>query len=306
MKNILSEEKSVRFFKIFKTIMLCSVLVATVLRALSLFLFYDAEIGYYQHGSVVPVAHNAFLAILALFAVVSCVLIGKNAPLPEKYTLSSKCSSVFVALAFAVVTIATAISSYEFVTIYAEVNMTTLALLVNLLIIVTPIVACVYFVLYALGKCSPAISLVCGIFTIIYFVIILANAYFDVYVTMNAPEKLSTHLSCICALLLILNEMRVMCGAEKKAFYLFSVSFSAIALNACALPTIIASFAGVFTGGVITPPDPSAYVFFALGIFSVVRLIMLEPKEEIKVEAEVKVEEEQNDILSDSEDKEQL
>ena len=298
MKNILSEEKSARFFKIFRIIILCAGFVATVLRALSLLLFYDAEIGYYQHGSVIPTIFSAFLTILALFAVVSCVLLGKNAPRTEKYTVSSKCAAVFVALAFAVVSISVALLSYELSKVYDISDMTPAVLLINFLTMITPIVACVYFVLYALGKCSQTFSLIGGIFTLIYFVIILASAYFDVSVPMNAPEKLSTHLCCVCALLLVLNEMRVMCGAEKKAFYLFSVSFSAIALNSCALPTIIASFTGALTDGVITPPDPSAYVFFALGIFSVVRLIMLEPKDTNEAK------EEPTD--TSSEDKEQL
>ncbi len=298
MKNILSEEKSARFFKIFRIVVLCAAFVATVLRTLSLLLFYDAEIGYYQHGSIIPSVFDAFLAILALFAVVSCVLLGKNAPQTEKYTVSSKCASVFVALAFAVVTISTLLLAYKISTLYDISEIAPNVLLINLLTIVTPIIACVYFVLYALGKCSPAVSLVGGIFTLIYFIIILASAYFDISIQMNAPEKLASHLCCVCALLLILNEMRVMCGAEKKAFYLFSVSFSTIALNACALPTIIATFAGVFTDGIITSPDPSAYVFFALGIFSAVRLIMLEPEDALKVK------EEQND--TSSEDKEQI
>lgn len=271
MKEILSSKKSARFFKIFRIVILCAAGVATVLRSLSLFLFYDADIGYYQSGSVFPTVFNVLLAIFAIFAVVSCVMFGKNSPVPEKYTLSSKCSAVFVALAFAVVTIS---------------SMTSIT-------VIAPLIACAYFVLYALGHLSPSFSLAGGIFALVYFVITLATSYFDISVQMNAPEKISLHLCCVCALILILNEMRAMCESERKAFYLFSVSFSAIALNACALPTIIASFAGVFTGGAITPPEPSSYVFFALGIFSVVRLIMLEPK------SEPEVKEEQNDISSE-------
>lgn len=298
MKNILSEEKSTRFFKIFRIAVLCGGVAATVLRALSLFFFYDADIGYYQHGSVIPAVANALLAILALFAALSCFLLGKNAPRAEKYTVSGKCSAVFAALAFAAVAVEAGLSSYELLKIYDISDMTPAVLLINLLILVTPIAACAYFVLYALGRLSPAFALMGGFCAVIYFVILLASSYFDISIQMNAPEKLASHLCCVCALLLILNEMRVMCGAQKKAFYLFSVSFSAIALNACALPTAIASLAGVFTGGVITPPDPSAYVFFALGIFSVIRLIMLEPEND----AEEK--EEQNDASSDN--KEQL
>ena len=298
MKNIISEEKSARFFKIFRITVLCAVAIATVLRALSLFLFYDAEIGYYKLGSVIPIVSNVFLAVIALFIAVSCVLLGKNAPRAEKYTLSSKCSAVFVALAFAVVAISSVTSLFLFSEYFLIESTDNLAFIITAITVIAPLIACAYFVLYALGHLSPSFSLAGGIFALIYFVIILATSYFDIYVQMNAPEKISLHLCCICALILILNEMRSMCKSERKAFYLFSVSFSAIALNACALPTIIASFAGVFTGGAITPPEPSAYVFFALGIFSVVRLIMLEPK------SEPEVKEEQDDISS--EEKEQL
>lgn len=299
MKNILSQEKSARFFKIFRITALCGIAVATVLRVLSLLLFYDSEIGYYQRGSVIPTVFTVALTVLALACLVACVILGKSSPAPEKYTLSSKCASVFVALAFAVSAISSAISLIELSGYYFEGSSSILFLSLAALTVIAPALACAYFVLYAFGKLSPSFSLAGGILALVYVVILLADSYFDIYVQMNAPEKLSTHLCCVCALLLILNEMRVMCGAERKAFYLFSVSFSAIALNACALPTIIASFAGVLTDGMITPPHPSAYVFLALGIFSTVRLIMLEP-----VTSEKATEEQQND--TSSEDKEQL
>jgi hypothetical protein len=299
MKEILSSEKSVRFFKIFRIAVLCATGVAAVLRALSLLLFYDADIGYYQSGSLLPSVFTVLLAIFAVFAVVACIMFGKNSPSPEKYTVSSRCSAVFVALAFAVTAISSAFSLFSSTEYFMIYPSSFLIYFVTALTVIAPIAACAYFVLYALGRISPSFALAGGILALAYFVITLADSYFDIYVQMNAPEKLSTHLCCICAMLVILNDMRVMCEAEKKAFYLFSVSFSAIALNACALPTIIASFAGVFTDGTTVPPEPSSYVFFALGIFCIVRLIMLEPKKETEA-----IEEQKND--TSSEDKEQL
>ena len=76
-------------------------------------------------------------------------------------------------------------------------------------------------------------------------------------------------------MLVMLSEMRVMCGNRKNALYLFSVSVSTIALIACSISTIIASFAGALNKGIMTPPHVSYYVFLALGIFSAVRLLML-------------------------------
>ena len=99
-------------------------------------------------------------------------------------------------------------------------------------------------------------------------------------VQMNAPEKLSVHLSCICTMLLLLSEMRVMTGAPKNAFYLASVSLSALFLVSNALPTAVASFAGVFSDGFAELPSVSCYVFLALGIFSIVRLIMADIEKE--------------------------
>ncbi len=300
MKEILSAEKSARFFKIFRIVILCATGISTVLRSLSLLLFYDADIGYYQRESVLPTIFTVLLALFALFVIVSCIMFGKNSPSPEKYTVSSRCSAVFVALSFAAVAISSAVSLFSSTEYFMIYPSSPLLHVVTALTVIAPIVACAYFVIYALKKLSPSLSLVSGIFALIYMTITLANSYFDIYVQMNAPEKLSTHLCCICAMLVIINEMRVICEVEKKAFYLFSVSFSAIALNACALPTIIASFSGVFTEGTIAPPDPSAYVFFALGIFCLVRLLMLDPTEETEV-----IENEKNDTLNE-EDKEQL
>lgn len=287
MKNLLSSEKSAGFFKIFKISVLCAAGIATVLRLISLFLFYDADIGYYKSGSVLPTLFNVLIAISAIFILVSCIILTKNLPSVEKYTISNKCSAVFVALAFGVSAISSVFSFYSYMQYSIEPNTSPLSLLISIITIISPIVACAYFVLYALGKCSQTVSFAGGIFTLIYFVIILATSYFNIYIQMNAPEKLSEHLCCICALILILSEMRLMCGVEKKAFYLFSISFSAIVLISCALPTAIASFAGVFTEGIITPPDTSAYVFSALGVFSIVRLIMLEQKPDINNSGDV-------------------
>ena len=97
---------------------------------------------------------------------------------------------------------------------------------------------------------------------------------------MNAPEKLSVHLCCICAMLIILSEIRVMADAQRNGFYLFSSALAALFLISNALPTVIASYAGILNGGEVTLPPVHCYVFISLGILSIVRLIMTDVNEE--------------------------
>lgn len=279
MKKNLSTAQKELVFRVFRIAILCVAALCALLRTLDLLLFFDSDIGYYERGSVLPVIFTviATLSVIAIFAL--CVSVfRKSAPDIEQYTVSSKCSAVFVALSFAVVFVNNILSPYSWAEFYHGSSSGLLFFVITALYVLAPALACVYFVLYALGKIKPSFAFGFGIFAIIYFVITLATSYFNVYVQMNAPEKLALHLCCVCAMLVMLSEIRVMCDCRKNAIYIFSVSVATISLIACSISTIIASFAGALNKGIMTPPHVSCYVFLALGIFSAVRLIMLDPK----------------------------
>lgn len=301
MKKNTFTQQNVLLFRVFRIAVLCVAAVCALLRTLDLFLFYDSEIGYYEKGSVLPLIFTVLVSLSVITAFALCVSVfRKRAPDIEQYTVSGKCSAVFAALSFAIVFINNLLSPYSWAEFYRGSSASLLFFIVTALYVLAPALACAYFVLYALEKLKTSLAFGLGIFAIVYFVITLAVSYFNIYVQMNAPEKLASHLCCVCAMLLMLSEIRVMCGVPKNALYLFSVSVSAIALNACALSAIIASFAGALNEGVMTPPPVSCYVFLALGIFAAVRLIMLDPQKAPDTE-DIESLENANEIPAESE-----
>ena len=275
-----TNKRSYGTFRAFKWIALLSAPTLVILRTLNLFIFFENDIGYYESGAILPTVFNCLAILIVLtVAVVSVAVFRKHSPMPLIYSVSAKCASVFVALGFAAYALLAILTPFSWLDNFAAMTVNKMSPViyysVTALNILAPLAACVYFVLYALGKLSRGAAFGLGIGALITMIITLALSYFNPYIQMNAPEKLAVHLGCICALLFILAEMRVMCGAARKALYHFTMMSCAALLPAMSLPTVIASFTGALHGSPAVP-DPINYVFLAMGVFAIVRLIMLD------------------------------
>ncbi len=253
-----SKEISLRTLRIYRTVSLLAVAVAVLLRTLNLFLFYETDIGYYTQGSVWPTLLRVLLILfVAAFAVLSLRIGTRVSPTPHGNRLT-----VIVALLVAAVFATTALWRYC-VSVTALSNVSVFAF-------ITGGLAAVYFILFAFKKALPALSLATGFGAILWFVSILGASYFDVTVTMNAPEKLVLHLACVGGMLLMLAEIRLACGASKPRFYLFSLATATLALCTSAIPSCIAAAAGILAPRALGYADLAC---LALGLFGIVRLI---------------------------------
>ncbi len=251
-----SKQTSLRTLRIFRTVSLLATAVAVLLRTLNLFLFYEADIGYYREGSISPVLLRIFLILCVVaFAVLPLMMGRRIAPTPHSKSLSA--AAILVATVFA----ATALWRYCI--------SATLFSIDTVFVFATGGLAAVYFILFATQKATRPLSVVTGLGAILWLVSILGASYFDVTVTMNAPEKLVLHLACAGGMLLLLGELRLACGVSKPRFYLFSLATATLALCVSAIPSCIASLAGILAPRALGYAD---LVGLALGIFGIVRL----------------------------------
>lgn len=237
--------------------------VAVVLRTLNLFLFFDVEIGYYTQGSVFPTVYVILLWVAAVvFGVFAFVRVGKVAPRMPLYTKPLSVCAILCVLSCVWATL-----GMSFVN-HSPSSAPSFAL--SVLLPITALATELYFILFALKKNLHAVSVGTGFFTLLWLVIVLISSYFNVYVAMNAPLKLALQLATVGGMLLMLSEMRLLCGAPRKAFSLFSLSLSTLFLLSVSIPNIVATLAGVLPARDAASAD---YFFLALGIFSLLRLL---------------------------------
>ena len=251
-----TKEASMKTLRIFRTVSLLATAVAVLLRTLNLFLYYEADIGYYRMGSISPVLLRIFLLLCVVaFAVLPFVMGRRIAPAPQSKLLT------VVAILVATVFAATALWRYCISATIFSVS--------TVFVFATGGLASYFFILFASQKRAPLLSVITGLGAILWLVSILAVSYFDVTVTMNAPEKLVLHFACAGGMLLLLGEIRLACGVSKPRFYLFSLATATLALCVSAIPSCIASLAGILAPRALGYADLGC---LALGIFGIVRL----------------------------------
>ena len=258
-------------FQLYRTISLVLIAIAVLLRTLNLFLYYEADIGYYRQGAWLPIVLRAALMLSTiLLATLPFFLEGKVAPIPKPHAASSALA-ITVGVVFAV----TALLRYCSSAIDASRHSILLFLMGGF--------AATYFVLLGLNKLSPLAALITGFGAILWFASVLVSSYFDVYVAMNAPTKVALLLACLGGMLLMLGEMRLLCGAHKKRFYLFALSSSTLYLGVSSIPNLIADAAGLLPARDLAFAD---LPILALGLFGIIRLLGPFGQEEKAEEAE--------------------
>ncbi len=218
-------------------IFLCGVILMTLagiaLRALNLLLYYEAEIGYYKADAVLPAAMNIFF--LAVFAVIGvCSII-----IPKKpYATSGNERNIAVVISSALCAIA-----FLSLSVCALLGLVQRDSALTYILVITTLLAAVYFVLGALGKNNNAraILMIAIVAALSY---ILAVSYFDVFVQMNSPNKTLTQLACLASMLFFVYEARAAVGEKKSKLYVFSLSCALFFSGITAFPAIAAYLSG--------------------------------------------------------------
>ncbi len=253
-----AEEKNLRRVKIYRAVSVALVAAAVLFRTLNLFLFYEADSGYYRAGAVLPTVFRVFLLLCtAFFAVYAFVCCKKPTPTP-----TSNGATVIASLAVGATFAVTALLRYC-LSATAMTRSTLFAFIAGGL-------AAIYFILFGLKKLATAPAVLTGFGTILWFGCILVVSYFDVTEEMNAPLKVVLHLACLGGMLLMLAETRLACGVSRKRFYLFALSTGTLALCTSAIPSLIAGAAGILESRDLGYAD---FACMALGLFGLVRLL---------------------------------
>ena len=246
-------------FRLFYLLALGALLVpALLLRTLSLYGCLD-EIGYFD-GSVLPILTNVLLALGAVSALLCPFLFFKRGELtvPTRVVLLDKIASVLAipALSAAAVLLLTTVRETE------QRLLTVLGALALLL-------GVGYFACRIKG-CTPALSLL-AFGAILGAILIISLTYFDLFIPMNSPHRLSLHLCLLAAAFYLLYEMRAAASVPFPRMLIAAASL-------CALLTVAMSGANLllaFRTHVGVTYTAGNLLAFAMGVNAACRLVGL-------------------------------
>ena len=320
MTNLMKFTKSKTALGIYGAVSLFLVAACSALRCLSMLFFYDKEIGYYQSGAVLPTVLNVFL-ILSVVAPLLCCVINSLRVQPRYIDASpSRFFAVLPAVALGAFSVIHALGLKEQLEdIYISTEKLSLyAKLSPFLLLIASLCGAAFFAM-AMFNCSALVipSVLTGIFTVFWFVMATADAYFDIYVQMNAPNKIIFMIGALSATLLVINEMRRGLPKRKPYFHLLGATLTSIFTLTSAIPSLIC----YFTGNMPLNYTLAVYdiVLLCVGIYSLARLISLcfgkdspwpviiEAEDDEQVEDEVSISEAEDDVdIADTQQTENL
>ena len=205
-----------------------------IIQLLSLVLFYDANIGYYQRGAILPLISGILFALSVVGLIVSAFVLADRSESVSPISEPLRYTALIPAAAILITTLISSLgSSNGFQSL-------------DLLLVIGAIAATGFFASLALAKQTSAVTVVCGIGFILWLALVWLRSYTDFSVTMNSPDKLYFHFACVGAALLAIAELRAAYGiADTRSSYCY-ISVSAIALTAGALVPVVANLLGVY------------------------------------------------------------
>ena len=270
-------------------------LAGVILRTVCMLCFFDADVGYFQRG-VLPTLGNALYFAAVGVAIVCMALTPKNilpdetssaAPSDQKpeseteeepteapvtriilptelHTPGRVYAALLMGLALGCFTVATLLGAGPITGVSGKVSQAA-----NLL----GLIASFYFFCSAHknGRYPDWLSFL-GYLPVIWAITAVADTYFDVYVTMNSPVKLSVQMGLLGFMLIMLAELRFRVG---KALPRYAVAFLSVGSFTCltgSVPLLI-SFAGSYLNGasarLIFPARYALYaaVLLAAGVY---------------------------------------
>ncbi len=260
MKLLGNSAPSGKMTRIFSLVAICLAALSALGRLFSLMFFYD-RIGYFKTGAVLPVLFNLLYALSIVFFAISAVLFKPIAP-SKRLSNHARLAAILPAVAF-VPYIISGISE-----ILASPN--GKMPLSDILSLIFAMIAAAYFASLALCKQPSSASVILGVSSIVWIVLVWMSSYLDFFVPMNSPDKLFFHFACIGAMLLIFADVRVISDMPKPRFYYFSFFTGLLTLSTSSIPSIIANAKGIFASYSLLYED---IVLIAIMIYGAVRLL---------------------------------
>ncbi|MBQ9783412.1 MAG: hypothetical protein IJW44_02720 [Clostridia bacterium] len=264
--------------------LLCAV-IAIALRTVNFFFFFDAEIGYHQANALLPILANVQLALAVVFFAVAAFLWFRktNIGYPKELSAAIRIAALPAAAGFL------------FRAIFVYLNRAEGDKLA-LLSLLTGIAGAGYFLLLAFNQKQESFRILSGFCAIVHLILTLASSYFNIFIQMNAPDKLMLQLGCLGGMLFLINELRAWISRPRPALYMFSTTCAALLLGVASIPSIVAYHAGILTDRVMMA---GYYLLLGLFLYVTVRLIVLSLRPEApEEEAEeiIEAEDEPNEV----------
>ena len=211
-------------------------LLTLILRTLSLTFSFDAAIGYFTQSPLL-VALRVSEAVLLLLCFSPLILFKKD-ELPSARPLLSNTDRVTGAVT-AITFLAAAVFLFSHLSaLPAPVVLVCMAALFS-------VVAALYFIQILRGRSKSAPMFGYGV--ILAAVLLLSITYFDRYTQMNAPHKISLHLSMLSMMLYMLYEIRTLIACSKPRGLAVTSALCFFCTAVFGISNLIAFFAGVYT-----------------------------------------------------------
>ena len=263
--NILMTESintpKLRFALPYAVIGISLAVLSAILRCINLVFFFDSDIGYYQRGAVLPILSVILLAASVVFFAVCSILWFRKSPVTYAKTPSWAVRiGAFVAVAGFI-----ALVAFDILGVVAGAKLSIVNLLFGVLSIA-------YFVMLALDKGQDGLRVLCGFCVILRLLISLAGSYFNIFIQMNAPDKLFFHLGCLGGMLFLISELRALLANPRPALHLFSCGAATLFLGVASLPSIVAYYSGLLTDDTVLG---GYYMLFGLFVYTAIRLLSL-------------------------------
>ena len=239
----------------------------TALRCINLFFFFDSDIGYHTSGAVLPTLCTVLLilSIIALGAVSIVFFRKQSFQYHEKATPAVRLLGGVCALGFLSLACLDAMQGG------------------SILAVLFGIGAAVYFLTVAINRANPLLQVLTGLCAILRVAMALAGSYFNIYVQMNAPDKLYFLLGCIGGMLFLVCELRATVSSARPILYRFSASCGILLTAIASLPSVLATFADrLKNDGEL----PARVVLFFLCLYMTARLfeVTIQPAVEEAIE----------------------
>lgn len=239
-KNNVKKRKALRAFGI--SVIACAAL-GILLRTLSLFFFYDADIGYYSRGAVLPIIFNAIMIISAIACAAICFVPNLSVMTEEGFG-ESRIADILYAVP-ALLSIYSIIAQMLVIGQYSDIGLEIPK--IRLIMLALNALAAVCFIISVFRtKTSPILYVVTCVGAMLWLMLMLVDLYFDMYVQINSPNKTVIAFALVSAILFLSGEIRLPLNFKKHSIRLFSAAMAVIFLAVSSVPTLIAHFSGAF------------------------------------------------------------
>jgi hypothetical protein len=214
----------------------------TALHTILMFGFFDRDIGYFQNSVVTSItAALALCSILWFFT--TLLFIPKNTMRKEMPADNTPAKSAYIVSAF--------LNAFGFLNTVFDISKTIssnqLVEKIQLLYFLFFALSVLYFVGKAFKIFKPDTTVFFGFFVIFNATTMLAQMYFDNFVQMNNPLKITMQIALLFIMIYFLGDLRFDLKKPYPRLYLAVGISATLACLATSIPHIIAYFADILS-----------------------------------------------------------